>query len=200
MPVTVYWEGDIVAAIDLDTDTLLAMRKDFQPLWNEFLRDGIDEIGPVHLSKKDEADGVLADAVYQSFRLGSFINRLTMLGFTIKEGSDSEWRGSLEKAPERPNEERKDPNKMSYELYKNRESKSFFSSTGPVEQIQESFSKRRDELGSFLRKGYTDNPGELKRAIDTVIDEITMGYPFFKTLDELRKQLPKSGTVSFSAN
>ena len=89
MALKVYCEDSIVAEIDRDTNTLLAVRDDFRPLWDEFRRDGIDQIGPGHLSEADRKAGVIcAAAVYQSFELGAFLERLKQLGFTCKDGKN----------------------------------------------------------------------------------------------------------------
>ena len=87
MELKVYWEDSIVAEVDRDTHTLLAVRDDFRPLWDEFRRDGIDQLGPGDLSEADRKAGVIcAAAVYQSFDLRAFVQRLKELGFTCKDG------------------------------------------------------------------------------------------------------------------
>ena len=68
------------------------MREDFRPLWDAFRRDGVDIMGPGHLSEEDRKAGIVCVCERcQSYALGSFIQRLLLLGFTCKDENETDW-------------------------------------------------------------------------------------------------------------
>lgn len=88
---------------------------------------------------------------------------------------------------------------MSYELFINGRAKGQVASIGGMRALERELANAPEELSSFLLRGWSENPDDLKEEIEKIIANGKLSENSTGILQGILDRLPDTGIVSLSS-